>query len=587
MRKNPFSKGTSTASNEGMEKRTNRAAPEAGVSIDRRFDSLMGNQATAFEEPQRRATNNHPNQDDEIHSIMNDSEEEVLLRRRRAEGKTYASRTGEGKESIRRDHSGEALIEGSRKKFSGHKGIKSARYITSDILMSLSPDFLDRYHDAVLDSAEKILNKIISDENNDIAEAQLNPTDEALQDKAYKTLYAGMYSHLQSNHKDLNKPVLMGLIVNEILGFGPLDPLWRDRKIDEILCNGPYDVQVEIKGQIYKVPAARFRDRAHMYSLLEKLYGSINKSVSQMTPIVDGRLHDNSRMSVVHHIAAPAGPNYSIRRHPEEYITPDKIIGYGSATQEMMTDLGNWMNKGCSILVVGGTGTGKTTTLNALSGFFPERERVITMEDNIELMMNPNKLLAAAMETVSPKPDRPDDAGVTMRDLLKASLRLRPDGIVLGEVRDAAAYDLIQALNTGHWGVSTVHAESAPEAVDRLASLSAQSGLTTTQAELKMIASAFDIIVVLKRYADGTRKIVSVEEVGIKPELGKDNAIYLPTYPLWKFIEQENRDATDLTVRGHWQKVAEISDIRKERKSLNLTPNKDWEGLSELFRIKR
>lgn len=584
MKKNPFAKKEDTIENNAVI--VNEPAGDTpGVSLDKSFDSLRSAPATSREQQASRRNTEREIEDDAIQDILNDSEEDMILRKRREAGQTYSKREEANKDIARKDYTGESLIEESRKKFSVYKGIKSSRYITSDILMALDEDFLLRYEDVAIEASGKILNRIVDEENNDIAEAQSNPTDDALQDKAYKTLYAGMYAYLQSNHKELNKTVLMALIVNEILGFGPLDPLWRDRGIDEILCNGPYDVQVEVKGKILKVPAARFKNKDHMYSLLEKLFGSINKTVSPMSPIVDGRLHDNSRMAVVHHVVAPDGPNYSIRRHPEEHVTPDKIVKYGSMPVRMMTDLGNWMNKNCSVLIVGGTGTGKTTTLNALSGFFPAQERIVTLEDNIELMLNPNKLVAAPMETITPKPDRPNDAGVTMRDLLKVSLRLRPDGIVLGEVRDAAAYDLIQALNTGHWGVSTVHAESAPDAMRRLASLSAQSGLTTTQAELSMIATAFDLVIVLKRYSDGTRKVVSIEEVGYKPELGADKEPFLPTMPLWEFHEEENTDPTDLTVRGKWNKVRDISDIRKKRKSLDLTPNKSWEQLSELFRI--
>lgn len=554
---------------------------ETGVRTDPSFDTLHSSESafTPYESP--------GDGSDELDDIMSESEEDLLLRERRENRQKAQEKSSPHQQRPPKKDSvtsGEARIEESRKAYSKLRGIKSARYITADIIRSLDEDFFDKYETPVIEASDKILNRIVDDENNDIAEAQDNPTDDDLQDKAYNTLYAATYEYLQSNHKDLNRSVMIGLIVNEILGFSVIDPLWRDRKIDEILCNGPHDIQIEVEGQLHKVPASKFRDKAHMYSLLEKLFGSINKTVSQMSPIVDGRLHDNSRMSAVHHVAAPDGPNFSIRRHPEEYFSPDHLLGHGSIDQKMLQDLGNWVNKGCSILITGGTGTGKTTTLNAISGFFPEDERLITMEDNIELMLHPDKLLAAPMEVVPPKPDRPDDAGVSMRSLLKASLRLRPDGIVLGEVRDAAAYDLIQALNTGHWGVSTVHANTASDAMGRLASLSSQSGLTTPEAELSMIASAFDLVVMIKRYpADGSRKIVSIEEVGHKPELGKDNEPFLPTHPLWKFIEEENNDPKDMTVRGHWEKLRDMSDIRKERKSLTLSRDKSWDELRELY----
>lgn len=486
----------------------------------------------------------------------------------------------------------EAIIEESKKQLANkytEGGIKAARYITFDKLQEIGkidPDFFKRYEDASLEASSVVLNTIIDSSSSEIADAQENPIDEIKQDKAYRILYSAMYEYFQTHHKELNRTVLMGMITNEILGFGPLDPLWRDRKIDEILCNGPHDIQVEVKGQIHRVPAARFRDREHLYKLLEKLFGSINKQVSQMTPIVDGRLHDNSRMAVTHHVIAPTGPNFSIRRHPESYWTPQKTIDYGAANEAMMKDLGNLINKGCSFLVIGGTSTGKTSTLNALSGFFNPEERIITLEDNLEMMLNPNKLLAAPMETIPPKPDRPKDTGVTMRDLLRATLRLRPDGIIIGEVRDGAAYDLVQALNTGHWGASTIHANSAEDGIYRVASLVAQSGLSTLEGALPLIAAAFDFVILLKHYpSDGSRKIVSVNEIATKPTLGADGEPYLPVTPMWEFKEAPNTNFEDLTVKGEWKKLGDISDIRSERRSLHLTPDKNWEQLLELSKV--
>lgn len=485
---------------------------------------------------------------------------------------------------------GVALIEQERKRRleAGYKGIKAARCITYDILQEIAEkdiEFFHKYEDAALDSANTILNKIIMADNNDIAEARGNPTDDAKQDTAYRTLYTAMYEHLQVHYKEFNRTVMMGLITNEILGFGPLDPLWRDRKIDEIMCNGPHDIQVEIRGQFHKVPALRFRDRTHLYELIDKLFTSINKKVAPTNALVDGRLHDNSRMAVAHDVIAPDGPNFAIRRHPEEHWTPDKLIGFGAANREMLTDLGNWIHKGSSFVVIGGTSTGKTSALNALSGYFPAAERVVTLEDNIEMRLNPNKYLAAPMETKPPRPDRPDDQGITMRDLLKGTLRLSPRGIVVGEVRDGAAYDMVQSLNTGHWGCSTVHANSAEDGMYRIASLVSQSGLATYEGGLPLIAAAFDFVIVLEQYIDGTRKISNISEIAIKPELGEDREPYLPVKTLWEFQKEPNEDPKDITVRGHWQKASDLSDIRKKRRNFSIKPDLSWEQLVELSRV--
>lgn len=517
--------------------------------------------------------------EEQLYKVLDSRNEIQKLRERRQKETTKAA--------PELNVSGVQLIERSEKSFANkyHGGIESSRYITYDIIKQLPPDFFDEYQVEALKIKDAVLTNIIGTGSELVAEAQQNPTDDDKLTDAYNEVKSAVYKYVHaSNNGNLSPKVLMPLVINEILGFGPLDPLWHDRTIDEIFCNGPHDIQVEVAGKIETVPALKFHDEAHLNELIDRLYRSINKQVAVTTPIVDGRLHDNSRLAVTHSSIALGGPNFTIRRHSADYWTPDKLIDFGSTSQEMLRDIGNLIYKGCSFLVIGGTGTGKTSTLNALSGFYPDGKRILTLEDNIEMILNPRKLVAAPLETRPAGMGR-EETAISMQDLVKASLRLKPQIIVIGEVRDHAAYDLVQALNTGHQGASTIHADTAESGMFRVASLISQSGNATLDGAYPLISTAFDFIIELKQFPDGTRKISAVEEVGSRPELGQDGRPYLPTYPLWKFIEEENEDPDDITVRGQYRKVGEFSKYRKELKRLNVTPDLSWEQLKSVFEL--
>lgn len=484
----------------------------------------------------------------------------------------------------------EAELENERarlKKLYPMGGLKSSRFITTKILIDSDPQFFAQF-DNYIAKAVPAVQQEISDKGfaSIIGDSQQNPTDEELQDKAYRIVQGitTEYLNRNSSYRALDRAIIINLVCDEIIGFSRLDPLWRDETVDEILCNGPKDIQVEIKGKLYRVPGCKFRDKQHLQTLVERLYGSIGKTVSRTTPIVDGRLHDNSRMAVVHDSVAPMGPNFSIRRHKEDYIGPQQMVNWGTASPEMMTFLGNLLYKGCSILVIGGTSSGKTTALGALSGFFRPDHRVLVLEDSLELKLAPNKLIAAPMECLVPRPDQPN-SGVTMRDLVKASLRQRPNAIVVGEVRDGSCYDLCQALNTGHYGMSTIHANNEADAIYRLMSLVSQGGLMGGDSTLPLIAASFDVIVRIERFpTDGSRKIVSISEVAPFPAKRDTGELYLPTKPIWKFIDE---GLDDMKVLGHWEQVGSMSVERREFRRLNLERDLTWEELLELSGEKR
>lgn len=461
--------------------------------------------------------------------------------------------------------------------------IENSRVIDGEILMSAPSGFFDRYREIVKSLSEEIQMNIASyeEKSNIIRESQENPTDISRQDRAFNVINE-FSSDFIATKTDIKSPterkIIKSMIVDEIIGFSIIGPLWRDNRIDEIICNGPFDVQVEIKGGLKKVPAAKFIDRDHLYRLLERLYRAINKQIAPKTPIMDGRLHDNSRIATVHHVAAPDGPLFSLRKHKEEYISPEKIIEWGTADVPLMTFLGNLVHKGGSILVIGGTGTGKTTLMGALSGFIREDDRVITIEDNIEIKLPKHKLLAPAMESIEAHPDAPR-GGVSIRRLVKASLRLRPDAIIVGEVRDSAAYDLVQALNTGHYGMSTLHSNDEDDSIFRLSSLISEEGNITQESALPMIAAAFDVIIRIEKYPDGSRKISSVSEISPRV-VQRNGSRYLPTEKLWEFVQDKTDD--ERNVKGRWVQLKDISEERQRVRGFRMYHDQNWETLKKL-----
>lgn len=384
------------------------------------------------------------------------------------------------------------------------------------------------------------------------------------------------------------KKVMRALVINEIIGLGPLEPLWKDYNVTEIMVNGPYDVQVEIQGSVTKVPSVRFRDVPHLKSLITRLYNSTNKEFSPTSPGEKARLHDNSRLHAVHEVVCPDGPNFNIRKHTKNYWTPIDIVAQGTCSKEVMTDFGNFVNAGASVLIIGSTGSGKTTMLNAITGFYDSDVRLVTLEKNLELKPHPKKLFAAPMETITGKPGSLNPEGVTMRRLVEYAMQMRPDGIIIGEVTDGAAYDLCQALNTGHFGASTIHANSIEDGINRLVSLVSQDEVVKGDAVYNIIASAFDLIVQVDRSkTDGVRRIVEIAEVDRKPTLDKETGkLTVKVRTIWKIKKVESID-DEGSIRNEvmWEKVNDLSPYTKDK--LDIADNKllSWEELVELSSV--
>lgn len=457
-------------------------------------------------------------------------------------------------------------------------------------MLEIAPDnFFDEFAGLVKTVTSRIINSISADEATiHISNHKKDPTNQELKETI---LYIVMseFSKIDRADNDIklldstDKDIVLAMVINEIIGLGPLEPLWNEVKVTEIMCNGPEDIQVEIGGVVRRIPSVKFRDKQHLSSLINKLYGSINKQLSPVNPRERGRLHDNSRMYAVHDVVAPNGPNFNIRKHSEKYWTVMDIIKQGTADENLMKYLGNLIHSGVSFLVVGGTGTGKTTLINALTGFFPENDRIVTLEENLEMKPHPGKLIAAPMECLPAKAGSSEEFGVTMRDLVRSSLQMRPDTILIGEVSDGAAYDLCQALNTGHSGGSTVHANDSVDAVNRLSSLVSQEEFVKGSAVLDLIGAAFDVIIVVDRMSDGSRKITEVVEIGRTPIQAENGELTLDVTPLWDFkVESTEDEEGKVTLKAEWEHVRDLSDYRQRKHRLNIKKELSWEELLEI-----
>lgn len=299
-------------------------------------------------------------------------------------------------------------------------------------------------------------------------------------------------------------------IQNEVFGLGPLEPLLQDPGICDILVNRYDQIYIEREGCL-ELTAARFLDDAHLMRIIERILSGVGRRVDESTPMVDARLADGSRVNVIVPPLALDGPVLSIRRFNEDTLTADRLVRLGSATADLVTVLKACVEARLNILISGGTGSGKTTILNMLSAFVPETERIISIEDSAELQLNQEHVVR--LET---RPPNIEGSGqVNQRELLINSLRMRPDRIIIGEVRGAEALDMLQAMNTGHDGsLTTIHANSPADAIMRLETMVAMSGFelppATTRAQ---IGSAVDLVIQVKRFPDGMRSVISVCEI--------------------------------------------------------------------------
>ncbi len=314
-------------------------------------------------------------------------------------------------------------------------------------------------------------------------------------------------------------------VEDELVGLGPLQELVDDESVDDIVVNGPQRVYVERAGKLEQA-SIRFADNAHVVRVVQRILSPIGRRIDEFHPMVDARLADGSRVNAIIPPVALDGPCVSIRKFRREPLSADELIESGSVTREILDFLSEAVRQRRSMIVVGGTGSGKTTFLNLLSRWIPEAERVITIEDAAELRLNNDHVVR--LETRPPNLE--GEGEVSARDLVRNALRMRPDRIILGEVRGDEVLDMLQAMNTGHEGsMTTLHANSTRDALHRIELLAGFAGFNgTTQTLDRQIGSALDLMVQLTRLPDGRRRLIEVSRVEFAGE-------GLVTVPLFRY----------------------------------------------------
>jgi pilus assembly protein CpaF len=325
-----------------------------------------------------------------------------------------------------------------------------------------------------------------------------------------------------------DRRALLNEIASDVLGYGPIDPLLNDPDVTEVMANGPYDIYFEKRGKIV-LSDVKFVDEVHLRRIIDKIVGQIGRRVDEATPMVDARLPDGSRVNAVIHPLAIGGPFLTIRKFAVDPYQEADLINFGTITQRVADFARACVRGRLNVLISGGTGSGKTTTLNVMSSYIPGDERIVTVEDAAELQLHQEHVL-----TLESRPSNIEGKGaITIRDLVRNTLRMRPDRIVVGEVRGAEALDMLQAMNTGHDGsLTTVHSNSPRDTLSRIETMVLMAGFDLpVRAIREQIAAAVDLIIHVSRLKDGTRRVTHVTEVeGMEGEIITLQDIFLFDY---------------------------------------------------------
>ena len=375
------------------------------------------------------------------------------------------------------------------------------------------PDFLDisdyesfQNKELLDELRNKIVQKLV---DNDVL--NYSTTDEKIKEQINSIIVGYDLSNIERNY-------IYNLIDNEINGNGPITELLDDPSITEIMINGLNDVYIEIDGHVIKDESVSFINNDHVVRTVQRMIQPIGRTVDMAHPMIDARLEDGSRLNAVLPPLSLKGPVVTIRKFKKDLENIDDFLRSGAMTTQMARFLEACVKAKCNIIVVGGTGTGKTTLLNVLSGFIEDSERIITIEDAAELRLHQKHVVG--LETR--KTNYEGEGEVTIRDLVINSLRMRPDRIIVGEVRGKEAFDMLQAMNTGHSGsMTTMHANSPMDALNRLETMILMAGMEIPiKAIREYIENAIDIVINIERLSDGRRKITSISEiVGIKDDI--------------------------------------------------------------------
>ena len=368
-----------------------------------------------------------------------------------------------------------------------------------------APD--DSYRQLKLHIHQKIVEEMSPDEHRILSAVQQNPVqvEAIINNYLQRIVDEDDYSVAMRD-----RPRLVSDIRDEMLGLGPLEALRKDDTITEIMVNGPKQIFVERMGHL-QLSGVQFHDDAHLYNIIERILSPLGRRIDESSPLVDARLDDGSRVNIIIPPLSLVGPVVTIRKFAKKPFSVDNLIGFGTLNERMADFLRACVKARINILVSGGTGSGKTTTLNVLSSFIPENERIVTIEDAAELRLQQSHVI-----TLESRPANIEGEGqITIRDLVRNALRMRPDRIIVGEVRSGEALDMLQAMNTGHDGsLTTAHANSPRDVLSRIETMVMMSGLELpVRAIREQICSAIDLVIQQSRIKDGSRKITHITEV--------------------------------------------------------------------------
>ena len=374
--------------------------------------------------------------------------------------------------------------------------------------------------------------------------------------------------YLGSDISNLKRSYVFNLIDNEINGYGPITELLKDKNVTEIMVNAPDEVYVEINGKLVKDESISFINSNHILRTIQKIVGPLGRTIDSSSPMVDARLRDGSRINAIIPPLSLKGPILTIRKFKEDLNSIEDLLRNGTMTNDMALFLEACVKSRLNILVCGGTGSGKTTILNILSSFISDNERIITIEDAAELRLKQSHVIS--LETRVDNYDSKSE--VTIRDLVRNSLRMRPDRIIVGEVRDKEAFDMLQAMNTGHEGsLTTLHANGCIDALNRLETMVLMNGIEIPVSAIRdYIKDAINIVVNIARLSDGRRKITEIAEItGIKNQEISLNSIF-------KF------EQTGITNENEVD--GEFKLITKDVKVLSKIKNKGIKTLDNIFK---
>ena len=360
----------------------------------------------------------------------------------------------------------------------------------------------------LIDSIKRDVHLRLIEELSDVI-FKKNVSDAELKLRVYKDVQ-GLLSDNGTPLTGEEKSKITDDLIDDVVGYGPVEGFLKDNEVTEIMVNNPSTIYIEKFGKLYPTTKT-FLDEAHLLRVIDKIVGKIGRRVDEAAPYVDARLPDGSRVNVIVHPLALNGPILTIRKFAADPFTIDDLVEMGTCTQKVADFLDACVRGRLNIISSGGTGTGKTTTLNVLSSFIPDNERIVTIEDAAELQLHQKHVLRLE----SRPPNIEGKGEVTIRDLVRNALRMRPDRIIVGEVRGGEALDMLQAMNTGHDGsISTVHANAPRDVLSRLETMVLMAGLDLPiRAIREQVSSAINLIVHLNRLKDGTRRFISITEV--------------------------------------------------------------------------